>query len=89
MALGESVFADYDFDNKTYRLVEPALYAGQVATLKAAKARFPNLRVMTLDYWNPEDAAGVARIYAEQRRNGFNPYVGTIDLDQIVWEPNL
>ena len=59
----------------------------RVTILQAAKARRPKLRIMTLDYWDPEDAEGVSRIYREQRANGFEPYVATIKLDRIVTEP--
>lgn len=87
MVLGESVHADYDFDAETYGWVEDDLYREQVRLLKEAKTRHPGLAVMTLDYWRPDDAATIARIYAEQRRNGFNPYVATVELDRIVPEP--
>lgn len=87
MALGESVYADYDFETETYERVDPALYREQVQLLQAAKMRRPALRVMTLDYWNPQDRAGVAEIYRVQRRNGFEPYVATIGLDVIVPPP--
>jgi hypothetical protein len=58
-----------------------------VEWLTAAKARQPRLKVYTLDYWPPTDAAGVARIYAEQRKNGFIPYVSVKDLDRVLKEP--
>jgi uncharacterized protein (TIGR01370 family) len=86
--LGESVFADYDFEARRYRLVEPTLYRRQVEMLQAARARQPGLGVYTLDYWDPEDRTGIARIYAEQRRNGFAPYVSVLKLDRIVPEPD-
>ncbi|MBT5413295.1 MAG: endo alpha-1,4 polygalactosaminidase [Rhodospirillaceae bacterium] len=88
MVLGESVYADYDFETESYRHVETALYREQVALLKAAQARRPALRVMTLDYWNPEDRAGIEEIYRVQRSNGFEPYVATINLDVIVPPPS-
>lgn len=87
MALGESVYADYDAETRRYRLVEPATYQLQVSWLKAAKARNPKLAVYSLDYWDPADTGGIARIYAEQRHNGFIPYVATVELDRIVPEP--
>ncbi len=85
--LGESIFADYDFETKRYRLVKRAIYREQVRLLKAAQERRPDLEVFTLDYWDPADTAGVARIYREQRANGFEPYVATLELDRIVREP--
>ncbi len=86
-ALGESVYADYDFETKRYQLVPRALYEQQVRILQSVRERRPQVRVLTLDYWDPADPAGVARIYAEQRKNGFNPYVSTVELDRVVPEP--
>lgn len=87
MVLGESVYADYDFDKKKNRLVEPKLYREQVKLLQESKRRQPKLRIMTLDYWDPSDTEGIRRIYKEQRANGFEPYVATVELDRIVPEP--
>ncbi|MCB1738625.1 MAG: endo alpha-1,4 polygalactosaminidase [Gammaproteobacteria bacterium] len=86
--LGESVFADYDFDTKRYQRVPDALYREQVGILKDAQRRYPELDVYTLDYWDPEDAAGLTAIYAEQQANGFRPYVATVELDRVVMEPD-
>ncbi|MCB1734597.1 MAG: endo alpha-1,4 polygalactosaminidase [Gammaproteobacteria bacterium] len=85
--LGESVFADYDFDKKVYQRVPEDLYREQRAILREAQQQHPKLAIYTLDYWDPADTAGVAAIYAEQRANGFRPYVATIDLDKVVPEP--
>lgn len=89
MVLGESVYATYDFSSKTYRLVDAAGYRYQLNLLTSLKQKFPHLQIMTLDYWNPDDPAGMAKIYAQQRRNGFSPYVATISLNQIILEPKL
>ena len=86
--LGESIYADYDFGKTVYRRVNMADYEQQVRWLKAAKIRQPALHVMTLDYWNPDDAAGIRQIYAVERANGFSPYVATVELDRIVTEPS-
>ena len=85
--LGESVRADYDFDADVYRLVPDELYERQVSLLQQARERQPRLRVLTLDYWDPDDLDGIRRIYEEQRANGFVPYVATLQLDRIVPEP--
>jgi polysaccharide biosynthesis protein PelA len=85
--LGESVFTEIDFEKKTYRLADTKVYRQQVEWLQAAKNRQPRLKIYTLDYWTPTDTAGVARIYAEQRKNGFMPYVSVKDLDRILKEP--
>ena len=49
--------------------------------------RDPRLRLFSLDYWEPQDRDGIARLYAEQRANGFVPYVATPDLTRIVPSP--
>lgn len=85
--LGESVYADYDFETKTYGKVPEPLYKWQVETLQRAQMSNPALSVLTLDYWDPADRATIAEIYREQSANGFSPYVATIDLDRIVPPP--
>ena len=85
--LGESVYADYDFETKTYRKVPDALYQEQVGILTRALEENPKLAVLTLDYWDPKDSAMIAEIYRIQKENGFSPYVATVELDRIVPVP--
>jgi uncharacterized protein (TIGR01370 family) len=87
IVLGESVFATYDFESKTYQWVPEEDYRYQVNLLRAARQRCPSLRIFTLDYWNPEDRVGLRKIYRIQRANGFEPYVATIELDRVILEP--
>ena len=89
MVLGESVYADYDFEARRYQRVDEALYQSQVAMLQDAQQRNPALRVFTLDYWDPNDTQGLREIYRRQRAQGFSPYVATIALDEIIAEPTL
>jgi len=86
--LGESVYADYDFTDKTYGKVPEDLYRWQVDTLKRAAAKNPDLSVLTLDYWYPDDRETIAEIYRTQLANGFSPYVATVELDRIVPPPS-
>lgn len=86
IALGESVYGTYDFQSKVYRRVPEAEYREQVRLLK--QARRPSLRICSLDYWDPGDREGIRKIYRLQRANGFEPYVATVGLDQIVKEPH-
>lgn len=88
IALGESVYGTYDFQTKVYRAVPEAEYREQVRLLKEARARRPSLRICSLDYWDPGDRAGIRKIYRLQRANGFQPYVATVGLDQLVREPH-
>lgn len=87
MELGESVFSEYKFDSRTYGLVDPKTYQLQVKWLQSAARKFPDLAIYTLDYWVPGDEGGIARIYKEERGNGFIPLVSTIALDQIIPAP--
>lgn len=89
MVLGECVYSDYDFARKEYFTVAPELYRQQVQILHRAKELNPHLAVYTLDYVEKGDAAAIARIYRQQRKNGFIPYVATVALDEIVHEPGI
>lgn len=87
LVLGESVLSGWDFAANRPQPMSAADTAFQVNALKGARALNPALRVMTLDYWDPADTAGVAALYARQRANGFDPYVATLALDRIIPEP--
>lgn len=87
MVMGESVYADYNFETKSYQFVQEDLYLEQVKILNEAKSQFKDLKVYTLDYWNPDEPDTIKKIYEVQRENGFIPYVATIDLHKIIPEP--
>ena len=87
MVLGESVYADYDFARKRYALVDRDTYRQQAEILQAAARRQPRLRVLTLDYWDPNDAKGIGEIYRIETENGFSPYVATVELDRVIPRP--
>lgn len=87
IVLGESVYGTYDFAAKTYRRVPEAEYRGQTRLLGSLRAINPALRVCTLDYWDPVDVEGIRKAYREERSHGFEPYVATISLDQLIPEP--
>lgn len=85
--LGESVVSGWDFEKARPRPVPPEDQRFQRDAMRAARALNPDLRLLTLDYADPADRAAVARIYARQRADGFEPYVATIALDRLVQEP--
>lgn len=85
--LGESVLSTFEGDPPTYRDVDAGGRTWQIDRLDRARTAFPRLAIMTLDYWDPTDAAGVRRLYAEERARGFSPYVATRDLQSIIPEP--
>lgn len=85
--LGESVLGTFDAGTKSYRKVSAADAEWQIGQLRRARTLNPSLRIFTLDYWDPADTAGVRRLYAAQRANGFTPYVSTFQLDRVIEEP--
>ncbi len=85
--LGTSIYSDFDVASNTYTRIATDRYNERVGMLSDVMHRNPRLRVLTLDYWNSSDAAGIARIYRSQKANGFSPYVATVDLNRIVMEP--
>jgi polysaccharide biosynthesis protein PelA len=89
MVLGESLIGEYDFDKKKYIKVEQPLYLQQVEWLKGAKTHNPDLKVYTLDYADTGNRKWISEIYRLQRENGFIPYVASVDLDEVVDEPDV
>lgn len=87
IVLGESVIGSFDGETGAFKRMSDADIDWQVGALRAARSRNEALKIFTLDYWDPKDEAGVARLYREQRANGFAPYVSTPMLDTVVREP--
>ena len=87
IVLGESVYTTYNFETRQYLRVSPPAYRKQVQLLRDATMKNSRLRVFTLDYWNADDPDGIRRIYEEERANGFAPYVCSVNLTSIVYEP--
>lgn len=87
IVLGESVIGSFDGETSAFKRMSDSDIEWQVGALRAAKSRNDALKIFTLDYWDPKDESGVARLYREQRANGFSPYVSTPMLDTIVREP--
>lgn len=61
--------------------------AHHLALLAGAARRRPPLPVLSLDYWMPDDVAGIRQIYRRERELGHLPYVATRTLQHIVREP--
>ncbi|UGY16907.1 endo alpha-1,4 polygalactosaminidase [Bradyrhizobium septentrionale] len=87
MVLGESVRTTFDAGTGRYSFVSESDYEWQRQQLWAAGGRDPNLQLFSLDYWDPNDKENIAKIYTEERANGFVPYVATPDLTRIVPPP--
>ena len=54
-----------------------------------AREQTPSLPILSLDYWDPADAAGVREIYRRQRALGHLPYVATPLLGEQLLNPPL
>ncbi len=86
--LGEAMASRWNFASKQYELLSDGDWQWQADRLRAAQAANPTLGVMTLDYWQPDDRAQVAALYARERAAGFHPYVATLALDRLWPEPH-
>lgn len=87
MVLGESVHTTYDAATRSYVRVAPADVRWQLDRLQEVRRLAPSVRLFSLDYWSPDDAAGLASVYAEARANSLVPYVATIDLSRVIPRP--
>ena len=84
--LAESLLTSPDPDGG-WRWNLAADVEAQLALLAPARDARPPLPILSLDYWDPADAAGVREIYGRQRALGHRPYVATQLLGDIVPEP--
>ncbi len=89
MLLAESTFTDYSSVTKTYHRMPKAEYRSYVASLKEIQKQNNEIKIFTLDYWDPADTKMIAEIYRVQREQGFIPYVSTPDLQTLIAEPKL
>jgi uncharacterized protein (TIGR01370 family) len=87
MLLGESVRTTFDSSRKAYRRVSDPDLQWQRRHMIEARRRDKKLQLFSLDYWDPSDLQGLSKIYAEERADGFIPYIATPDLTTIVPEP--
>ncbi|HLO75114.1 MAG TPA: endo alpha-1,4 polygalactosaminidase [Magnetospirillum sp.] len=76
-----------DWNGSTYIRNNNATINEQLAAVRAAMQLNPSLKAVSLDYWNPADADGVARLYALSEAEGLSPYVSTLALDQVYVQP--
>ena len=85
--LAESLLTTHDFKTRRYMMRNKNDLAWGMGKLAELRRLNPQLRLYTLDYWEPTDRAGIAKLYEQERKAGFIPYVATIDLQRIVSEP--
>lgn len=87
LVLGEAMASRWNFSTSRYEMAPDDDWAWQANRLRAAKHINPSLELTTLDYWDPVDRVTVASLYARERAAGFQPYVATLALDQLLPEP--
>lgn len=87
IVLAECLLGGYDFVARRYQPVDAEGVRWGMERIAELQRDHPRVRVFTLDYWDPADTAGIRWLYATQRRQGFVPYVATIDLHRIIPEP--
>jgi uncharacterized protein (TIGR01370 family) len=71
-----------------YKWNKPSEVELQLSLLALATKGVKPLPILSLDYWDPEDANTVREIYLRQRQLGHHPYVATRMLDRIIREPD-
>jgi uncharacterized protein (TIGR01370 family) len=87
--VAESLLTSADQDpGGGYKWNEPSEVALQLSLLAPAVRRQPRVPILSLDYWDPTDAATIRKIYLRQRLLGHHPYVATRMLDRIIPEPS-
>ena len=86
--LAESLLTTHDFKTRRYLMRTPNDLNWGLTKLAELRRLNPKIQIYTLDYWDPADRAGVTRLYEQERKAGFIPYVATIDLQRIVTEPS-
>jgi uncharacterized protein (TIGR01370 family) len=85
--LAESLLTTPDPGGGGFHWNTPGDVVAQMSLLAPARAFTPPLPILSLDYWDLTDAAGVREIYRRQRALGHLPYVATPLLGEIVPEP--
>jgi uncharacterized protein (TIGR01370 family) len=84
--VAESLMTSPDREAGGGAWVESHRLEQQLSLLKPAAQRRPPMPILSLDYWDPDDAGMIAEIYRRERDLGHHPYVATRLLDQIVPE---
>ena len=85
--LAESLLTTPDPAGGGFHWNSPGAVVAQLSPLAVVGSSTPPLPILSLDYWDPNDVAGVQEIYRRQRALGHLPYVTTPLLSEITPEP--
>ncbi len=83
--VAESLITTYS--GKGFEWVTPEIVARQLEFLLPAKHHSLPVRILSLDYWDPQENQTIKEIYARERAMGHLPYVSDVLLDKVVPEP--
>ncbi len=84
--IAESLLTRADLQTGGFAWVDSNEVETQLELLGPAARRCPRLPVLSLDYWEPNDAKTIEEIYRRERALGHHPYVATRLLDKILPE---
>lgn len=87
MFLAESTLTTLNAESKTFYFLPTKEREDYLRKLYDAQRKAPRLKIYTIDYWDMKDVENIKRMYHEQRRAGFLPYVSTMDLQSHTPEP--
>lgn len=85
--VAESLLTTYDAPANGYRWTEPSELDPHRQALRPLTEAEPPVPILSLDYWDAEDSATIAKIYTCERDLGHRPYVAQILLDRVLREP--
>ncbi|MCJ2035351.1 endo alpha-1,4 polygalactosaminidase [Methylobacterium sp. J-068] len=85
--VAESLLTTYDGRANGYRWIEETERDQHRQALQPLRDASPPVPILSLDYWDPEDADTIREIYARERALGHRPYVAQVLLDKIIREP--
>lgn len=78
--VGESTLTYFDEARQDYFWRDPVASQEEIQFLKTAHQRHSHLRILTVDYWRPDELKVARKIFRLQRGHGFEPFVGDVFL---------
>ena len=80
----EDLFSYYDHEEKFYGRTSRAVREPLIRELLSARDKY-KLPIFTIDYAGPTDRSLMRHAYRSSLSYGFIPYVGTVELDKILF----
>lgn len=80
----EDLFSYYDHEEKFYKKTSRSIRQPLIRELLSIGEKY-NLPIFTIDYAGPTDRSLLGYAYRSSSSYGFIPYVGTVELDRILF----